>query len=336
MREIKNSLINLGHFLSESKNNAQLEDIINKAYVKNKWFIPEFITYNLNYWGEHLTSKKLDAWLDTYPTPSQRGKTVGIVMAGNIPLVGMHDMITVLLSGHKALIKTSSKDNVLIKFIADFLIKETPSLKEKICITDDFFTDVDAVIATGSNNTARYFDYYFKNIPHIIRRNRNGVAVLDGNESNDQLQQLAKDVFFHFGLGCRNVSKIYLPSDMDEKRIMNNMETFRYFTEHNKYMNNYLYNKTLLLMGQQAFLDNDFLLFREHTDITSPVAVLYYERYNNIQNLCSQLEKYKDNLQCITSENTDIENAIRFGETQNPDLTTYADNIDTMKFLLNL
>ncbi len=336
MQHIKRSLVNLGRILSETNTNNALEQAIQRAYTKNKWFTPEFIRYNLNHWGRLLTHKNLDAWLDAYPAPKNTQKTVGIVMAGNIPLVGLHDMISVLLSGHKALIKTSSKDSVLVKFVADFLCDDNPSLKQKINITDGFFTNVDAVIATGSNNTARYFDYYFKNTPHIIRKNRNGIALLDGEESNDQLKRLAKDVFLYFGLGCRNVSKLYIPQDMDEKRILNNMEDYRYFTEHNKYMNNHLYNKAILLMDQQAFLDNDFLLLREHDEIASPVAILYYERYHNLKTLFRQIKKHKNDIQCIAAENVAVENAVEFGETQHPGLTNYADDIDTMKFLLNL
>ncbi|MEA3448402.1 MAG: acyl-CoA reductase [Bacteroidota bacterium] len=335
MQHIKASLIKLGDFLGSTKN-AQLEQVIEKAYIENKWFTPEFIRHNLNYWAGKLTDETLSTWLNEYPELANKNKTVGIVMAGNIPLVGMHDMISVLLSGHKALIKTSSKDNILVKFVVDFLSDDEPSLKQKIYITDDFFTNVDAVIATGSNNTARYFDYYFKNIPHIIRKNRNGIAIMDGTESNEQLQRLARDVFLYFGLGCRNVSKLYIPQDMDEKRILDNMEAFRYFTEHNKYMNNHLYNKAILLMDQQAFLDNDFLILREHTDIASPVAVLYYERYHDVKSLFSQLKKNEDNIQCIATENIAIDNAVKFGETQHPDIITYADDIDTMKFLLHL
>ncbi|MGM0651078.1 MAG: acyl-CoA reductase [Bacteroidota bacterium] len=336
MHNIKTSLVNLGHFLSETNNNAELERIIHKAYLKNKWFTPEFIRYNLQYWSRHLQIDKIDAWLDAYPPPENPGKTVGIVMAGNIPLVGMHDMISVLLSGHKALIKTSSKDKVLIEFVADFLADNNPALKDKIHITEGFFTDVDAVLATGSNNTARYFDYYFKNVPHIIRRNRNGVAVLHGNESDKQLQNLAKDVFLYFGLGCRNVAKIYLPEGMNEKRLLDNMDSFQYFMQHNKYMNNYMYQRAFMLIDREPHLDNGFLLLRENPAIASPVAVLHYERYKKPEDLLIHLKHQKEQIQCIAAENISIENAVKFGKTQHPELNTYADDVDSMKFLLHL
>lgn len=257
-------------------------------------------------------------------------------MAGNIPLVGMHDLISVLVSGHKAFIKVSSKDRVLPECIRDILCGIDPQMSRFIHISDERFTNVDALIATGSNNTARYFDYYFRQTPHIIRKNRNGVAVLTGNETDAQLKALADDVFQYFGMGCRNVSKVYIPAGMDETRLLDNMEAYLHFTEHNKYMNNYVYHKAIMLMDRQKFLDNDFLCFREHKDIASPVAVLHYERYENAMDLRKHLEAEKQNIQCVVSEEFAWPENVAFGHSQNPPLNTYADNIDTIDFLLHL
>jgi hypothetical protein len=330
------TLVKLGQELSAPENHSILGPAISKAEAENRWFTREFILKNLNYWHRHLTKEKLETWLSAYSLPANHPQTVGIVMAGNIPLVGMHDLICVLLAGHKAFVKVSSKDKVLPNAIRDVLIHINPSLQEKITISDERFSNVDAVMATGSNNTARYFDYYFRSTPHIIRKNRNGIAVLTGQETDQDLQHLAHDVFDYFGMGCRNVSKLYLPASMDETRILDHMEAYSYFRNHNKYMNNYVYHKAIMLMDQQHFLDNDFLLLREHTDIASPVAVLHFERYDTVAGLKEHLKNEKNNIQCVASGNVDWPGQVNFGQTQNPDLHTYADGIDSMRFLLNL
>ncbi len=336
MNTMPDTLIKLGKELSKPESHAVLEPSISKAEAENPWFTRQFILKNLAYWHQHLTKEKLDAWLTEYSFPVNTPKTIGIVMAGNIPLVGMHDLLCVLLSGHNAFIKVSSKDRVLPNAIRDILINIDSSLKKRIIISDERFTNVDAVMATGSNNTARYFDYYFRNTPHIIRKNRNGIAVLTGKETVEDLQNLTHDVFDYFGMGCRNVSKLYIPRSMDETRVLDQMEAFRYFTDHNKYMNNYVYHKAILLMDQQTFLDNDFLLLREHADISSPVSVLHYERYDDTMALQQLLKNEEENIQCVVSHHFNWPGRIPFGQTQNPDLHTYADGVDSMKFLLNL
>ncbi len=333
---IRNNLVQLGKVLGRPKDHSELNTAITRAEIENPWFTRKFILQQIDYWHRNLTSQNLHKWLRHYPIPVKNPKTTGIVMAGNIPLVGMHDMISVLVSGHKAFIKVSSKDKVLPECIKDILCGIDSQMSRFIHISDERFTNVDALIATGSNNTARYFDYYFRQTPHIIRKNRNGVAVLTGNETDAQLKALADDVFQYFGMGCRNVSKVYIPAGMDETRLLDNMEAYRYFTEHNKYMNNYVYQKAIMLIDRQKFLDNDFLCFREHKDIASPVAVLHYERYENARDLRKHLEAEMHNIQSVVSEGFDWPENVAFGQSQNPPLNTYADNIDTIDFLLHL
>ena len=256
-------------------------------------------------------------------------------MAGNIPLVGFHDFISVLISGNKVLGKLSSNDKILLPFLTQKLIEIEPEFKEYIQFSDKKLENFDAVIATGSNNTSLYFEHYFGKYPNIIRKNRNSVAVLSGEESPTQLEALSKDIFTYFGLGCRNVSKLYLPKEYDFKPFFNAMYSQKDIIHNDKYMNNYDYNKAVYLMGGVNLLDNEFMLLKEDTGFSSPISVVFYEYYNSLQEVEKYLAKNTEKIQCVVST-SNIENAIPFGKTQSPELWDYADSIDTLEFLLNL
>ena len=252
-------------------------------------------------------------------------------MAGNIPLVGFHDFLSVLITGNKVLCKMSSNDKILLTFLIQKLIEIEPSFKDYIAITDGKLTDFNAVIATGSNNTARYFDYYFKKHPSIIRKNRNSIALITGDETPEQMQLLAKDIFTYFGLGCRNVSKILVPKNYNWDHFFNNMFVERELINNHKYANNYDYNKAVYLMSDIKLLDNEFMLLKEDEGYSSPISVVFYEFYESVLEAKEKLASDTDQIQCIVSKNH-----IPHGETQSPNLWDYADAVDTVKFILEL
>jgi hypothetical protein len=256
-------------------------------------------------------------------------------MAGNIPLVGFHDFLCVLLSGNKVLAKLSSNDKVLLPFLSDYLIKEEPLLAKRIEFTEGKLENFDAVIATGSNNTGRYFEHYFGKRPNIIRKNRSSVAILTGNESQDELEALGEDIFRYYGLGCRNVAKLFVPTGYDFDAFYKAMFTFQDVIHHHKYANNYDYNKAVYLMSDFKILDNGFLVLKEDEGFSSPIAALFYSQYDSQEKLREQLLMQEEQIQCIVSAETQS-NDIAFGETQNPQLGDYADGVDTMEFLLQL
>ncbi len=330
------ALSRLGSLLSEPETHDDIMRDIIRAEQENPWFTKAFIIKNLKYWGRLLTPENLNDFLNKYSQQSVQTKSVGIIMAGNIPIVGMHDLLMVILSGHKAIVKRSSKDRVLPEMIVRKLTEFLPEIQEQVVFETELFKNTDAIIATGSNNSARYFNQYFGNIPHIIRKNRNSAAILNGSESPEQLQALCDDVFMYFGLGCRSVSKLYVPEGYDVTKFLDACESWSHVMEHSKYMNNYIYQKAILLMDQQAHLDNDFLLLREHPDLASPLSVLHFERYQNIEQLITALNLLSDTIQCISSDIPGIPDSIPLGTCQNPGLKTFADNIDSLDFLLNL
>jgi hypothetical protein len=243
--------------------------------------------------------------------------------------VGFHDFLTVLISGSRLIAKTSSKDPGLIAFIADLLKEINPGFTNKILITDGLMKGFDSVIATGSNNSSRYFEYYFGRYPHIIRKNRNSVAVIEGSETDTELKNLGTDVFSYFGLGCRNVSKIFIPEGYNLSGLIENWQEFEYLINHNKYSNNYDFNKAVYLVNKESFMDTGYLLLKESGEIPSPVAVLYYEYYKSLSGVFSKIEAMSEKIQCVVSR--DI---TPFGTAQSPHLWDYADGIDTIEFLL--
>ncbi len=311
-------------------------ELLLKAYYHNRWFTVENIILSLKAISEYyLNENKLKTWLSSYKIPIHQPKRIGIVMAGNLPLVGFHDFLCVLASGNIAVVKMSSKDKILLPEIIAKLIEIQPDYKDKIIFTETL-KNIDAVIATGGNNSARYFDYYFGKYPNIIRKNRNSIAILTGNESSEQLLKLGNDVFLYFGLGCRNVSMIFLPEGYDITKLLSEWEgKFNYLMDETTYRNNYDYNRTLLLMNKIQHYASDYVMLNQDETIATPVSVLHYQFYNNIQEVKSFISSNNEAIQCVVAENENL-NALPFGSSQQPELWDYADNIDTMSFLISL
>jgi len=311
----------------------EAEEQLHLAKVLNPWFTKENIEKALGAWHEQLKVDMLTAWLNPYKLQEVSiPKKVLIIMAGNIPLVGFHDFLSVLISGHKVVVKMSSTDNVLVKILIEKLISIAPEFKESINFIDDVKNrNFDGVIATGSDNSAQYFEYYFKRAKKIIRKNRRSVAVLDGSESAMELQGLANDVFAYFGLGCRNVSKLFLPKGYDLDNLFKAFYSYSDVVNHKKYGNNYDYNKAIFLIGSNDLIENGFLLMKEDKSLLSPVAMLYYEFYNDMNTVEQFVEENAEKLQCVVSKKD-----IAFGNTQKPNLWDYADGVDTVDFLREL
>lgn len=298
----------------------------------NGWFTENNIRKSLFAWSEQLKPEHLSEWLSRYAFQENKApRKVGIICAGNLPLVALHDVLCTLLSGHVAYIKMSSDDNRLMPFLLQMLQRFDDSLADKIVFAEGRMNDMEAVIATGSNNTSRYFEQYFGHLPHIIRKSRTSVAILTGNESDEELKLLGNDVFDYFGLGCRSVSKIYLPDGFDIDRFFKAMFPFNDIVNHNKYANNYDYNKAVWLLNNEQLLDNGFLLLKQEGALASPTGSLYYEFYENESHLRRTLEARKEEIQCVVSSMD-----IPFGKSQQPALWDYADRVDTMEFLLGL
>lgn len=304
--------------------------IINRQHIYNGWFTKDSVQHSLLALGSKLNQKDLSEWLSNY-SYTNTPKKVAVIMAGNLPLVGFHDFLCVLLSGNKVIAKLSSDDNKLLPALASILMELNHDFRDKIEFALAKLEGMEAVIATGSNNSAMYFEKYFGKYPHIIRKNRTSIAVLDGSESKEQLENLGKDIFTHFGLGCRNVTQILMPKDFDLDRIFGAIVGFSDVVNHNKYGNNYDYNKAIFLMNQDSLLENGFILFKESKDIHSPLAVMYYHRYENESEVQDFLKENEDVIQCVVGNEF-----LPFGEAQNPQLSDYADGVDTMKFLEEL
>ncbi len=306
------------------------------AQHKNGWFLPEQVYFAAQQWAKALTKSNLANWTDSYNfSNSNKPKTVGIIMAGNIPLVGFHDLLCILISGHKVLIKPSSNDTKLITTICNYLIKTNTEFSNLILFTEGKLENYDAIIATGSNNTARYFEYYFKSKPHIIRKNRNSIAVLTGNETKNELIALGEDIFRYYGLGCRSVSKLFVPKNYDFDLFFNAMFIYQDLIKQEKYTNNYDYNKAVYLMSQFKLLDNGFLILKEDKSYSSPISSLFYEHYEHYTELNTKFIDDDEHIQCIVNYPESTKN-VEFGNTQTPMLSDYADGIDTIDFLLKI
>lgn len=326
------ALVELSDILK--KPDAELSLLINSSQQYNAWFTPENTAKAVAAIAEMLNPKDLHAWIEDNDSP-ETPLNIGLVLAGNIPLVGFHDILSVLGSGNRALIKLSSQDKKLTPYILNKLIGIEKGFENLISYVEKL-TDYDAVIATGSNNTSRYFEYYFSKVPHIIRKNRNSLALLTGNESADELKALGNDIFDYFGLGCRNVSKIYVPKGYNFNHFFESIQDFNYVLNHHKYNNNYDYNKSIFLVNMDKHLDNGFLLLKEDSRLASPLAVIYFEEYDNLQELEQNLKTIEDQIQCIISNAELNLKTYGFGKSQVPSLWDYADGIDTMKFLQGL
>lgn len=303
---------------------------------QDAWFTEEDILFALRQWAELLTSENLTQWLSRYTKfKDYTPKTVCVVMTENIPLVSFHDFLCVLLAGHTVVARLSSQNRVLLAFFSRYLREQEPSLAEKIHFVNGRLDHFDAVIATVSGNSSEYFERYFSKKPNIIRKNRNTVAVLTGTESETQLVALGEDVFRYYGLGFRNVSKIYVPGGYDFDAFFNALDLYSGSRYNHKYANSYDYNKAVYLMSSFKILDNGFLLLKEDEGFSSPIAVLFYEYYDSQVALCQQLKERKEFLQGVVSEGV-FSNEIAFGETQRPQLHDYAGGVDTMEFLLRI
>ena len=303
-----------------------------KAERENNWFTLPFIDLATTNIGRYFLQKDLlQKWANEYGLPAENPapKTVGIVMAGNIPLVGFHDLLSVFISGHKAMIKTSSKDETLVKHFVNKLIEWDASISDLIQFSP-MLKGCDAYIATGSNNSAGYFDYYFGKYPNIIRRNRTSVAVLTGNESANDLEKLADDVFLYFGLGCRNVTKIYVPSDYDFIPLLNAFRKYDYLDDQHKYKSNYDYNLAIHILNKKYYMSTPALILAEEASLFSPISQLNYEYYENADLLAETLRNIPE-LQCVVGKG-----GFPFGQAQCPSITDYADGVDTLAFLKNL
>lgn len=316
-----------------------LPEALHTATFYNAWFTPSSIATALGAWGKALTEDSLSTWISPYESgiKSSSSKRIAVIMAGNIPLVGFHDFLCVLMAGHCFVGKLSSSDKILLPAIADVLCKIEPGFESMIQFTESTLHDFDAIIATGSNNTARYFEYYFSKYPHIIRKNRNGVAVLTGNETEDQLKKLGLDICTYFGLGCRSVSKVFLPKGFAPEKLFVAIEPFiDVLGNHNKYMNNYSYNHSVFLLNATPHLDNGVFILTESEQYSSPIPVLYYQFYDDLLSLQEKLNLDDELIQCIANDAFTTDKTVLLGETQNPGLADYADGVDTMKFLNDL
>jgi hypothetical protein len=322
-------LVRLGDYMQNNGHDwVSAKELANRS---NPWFAPEFIEMSADSISiQFLQKDKLQNWVKQYNVPeiNEKQATVGVVMAGNIPMVGFHDMLCIFITGHKQRIKLSSKDDKLIKHLVDALIEWEPRVNELISIEENL-KGCSAYIATGSNNSGRYFDYYFGKYPHIIRRNRTSVAILDGTETPDELEKLADDIQTYFGLGCRNVTKLYVPEEYDFEPVLEALNKYAYYEDFHKYKHNYDYQLALLMMGNKFYMTNGTILLSQNASLFTAVSQVNYEYYNNEETIT--LLKNNTDVQCVVGHN-----GIPFGEAQHPSLSDYADGVDTMKFAVSL
>lgn len=311
--------------------------LIEKSIIQNPWFTKESVVMALKSIGGSLCEDKIEKWLDAYDISDiAKPKTVGIIMAGNIPLVGFHDLLCVLISGNNILAKLSSKDQFLYTIVKDILVKIDSSFDTRIKFTDGMIKDVDAIIATGSDNSARYFEYYFSKYPNIIRKNRNSIGVISGNETVEELQSLGDDIFTYFGLGCRNVSFLLVPKGYNFPKLIESIEGFSAVANHTKYFNNYEYQRAIMLMNLIPIFDNGFVLFKEGAVMSSPIGMINYQYYSSDSEVEEYVDENKSKIQCIVSQTKWSFDTYKLGEAQQPELWEYADNVDTLQFLLEL
>lgn len=339
------AFVHLGKFMSEftrpgawtgysngvsQTDHEEFTRAIENAYAYNGWFTPSEIRRALAGIVTWLQPDNLTQWLKELPE-NKNPKSVAVIMAGNIPLVGFHDIMCVLLTGNKVVCRFSSSDDKLLPVILKFLVQIEPRFNDYIRVGAQKLTEFDAVIATGSNNSSRYFDYYFSKYPHIIRKNRCSVAVITGNETEQELEALGHDIFDYFGLGCRNVGKIFIPEGYDLDKIFKGIFSFKEIINHAKYGNNYDYHKALYLLNQDDLIENGFILFKQDASLHSPLGVMFYERYAHMDEVKKILEEHKEEIQCVVGKDY-----IPFGRSQSPAIDDYADGVNTLKFLATL
>jgi hypothetical protein len=338
----------LGLFLKEhgtgtyTGNKAEheiFEQLIFQVKQHNAWFSEKNVRSAVEAIAVSLERSNIDRWLQPYAEALREVKEprkVAVIMAGNIPMVGFHDFLCVLMAGHHFMGKVSSDDHLLIPFMAALLLQFEPRFKDRILFSDSRLNDIQAVIATGSNNSSRYFDYYFGKYPHIIRKNRHSAAVLNGTESPEDFQLLGEDIFQYYGLGCRNVSKLFVPEGYRFDSFFEGIFNYSWVLENNKYVNNYEYNKTIYLLNSEKLLDNNFLLLRNDIALSSPIGVLFYEYYKDASALNSRLQMDKPFIQCLVSVDGSFPGSVPFGSSQKPMLWDYADGVDSMQFLMGI
>ena len=335
--------VKLGRFFSDYINNNlesleknKFDKAINESILHNSFFSKKNILKSLLSWSNVLTKKSIDDFLSNYLIKNKkREKKIAIIMAGNIPLVGFHDFFCVIISGNFAVIKLSSKDSHLFKFILSFLVKENPDFDTKFDVVESKLQIFDAVIATGNNISANQFELYFKKYPKIIRKNRHSIAILNGNETKKEIELLANDIFYYYGLGCRNVSKIFIPNNYNLDILFKSFVLWNEVINKNSYSNNYNYYRAIYLLNKEVFFDNGFVLLKESEKIGSPVGTIYFEYYKSDNEIKEMIKKNNEKIQCIVSNNN-YPKTIKFGETQMPNLNDFADDIDTFNFLLKL
>lgn len=330
------ALTNLGSYLLDPTNSIEITDIAHQARGQNGWFTPENTLISLKSIARnYLDQDRLTEFAGRYAEPTAP-KKIGVVMAGNLPAVGFHDALCVILSGHHLLVKPSKDDTVLMMYLLTTLQKLEPELTTSITFVDRI-NQADAYIATGSDNTARYFEYYFSSKPHVIRRNRTSVAVLTGKETDQELAGLLDDMLLYFGLGCRNVSKLYVPLEYDFTRLYESAESLRTtYAHHHKYFNNYEYNRAVLLVNGTPHQDNGFLIFTPNEALVSPLSVVYFEEYETPESVREHLTHQSEKIQCVVASTSLIPAGVPFGQAQSPGLADFADGVDTMAFLANL
>lgn len=335
--------VKLGRFFSDYINNNlesleknKFDKAINESILHNSFFSKKNILKSLLSWSNVLTKKSIDDFLSNYLIKNKkREKKIAIIMAGNIPLVGFHDFFCVIISGNFAVIKLSSKDSHLFKFILSFLVKENPDFDTKFDVVESKLEIFDAVIATGNNISANQFELYFKKYSKIVRRNRHSIAILNGYETKKEIELLANDIFYYYGLGCRNVSKIFIPNNYNLDILFKSFVLWDEVINKNSYANNYNYYRAIYLLNKEVFFDNGFVLLKESEKIGSPVGTIYFEYYKSDNQIKEMIKKNNEKIQCIVSNNN-YPKTIKFGETQMPNLNDFADDIDTFNFLLKL
>jgi len=333
IKERISGFVELGDYLS-NLSSEKLEELQVIARAENPWFTAENVKNAISGISQFLSENTLTNWAEQYSIKDQN-KVIGVVMAGNIPLVGFHDMLSVLMSGNILKAKLSSKDTVLMQHVINKLI-EINSHFEGLIIIADQLKEVDAIIATGSDNSSRYFDYYFSRYPNIIRKNRTSTAILSIEDSQEEINALGNDIFMYYGLGCRNVSKLYLPEKYNVSQFFEGLTQHESIIHNHKYQNNYDYNKSIYLVNGEKHYDNGFLLLKPDEQMVSPISVLYYEEYQNEEDLKRKISANSQKIQCVVSSNVEFPNSKAFGQAQFPAIDDYADGVDTMKFLTEL
>jgi hypothetical protein len=312
-----------------------LEKTLIESHSYNSWFTIDNLKLSLKNWSNSLQENIISDWLSKYNIEDKSSKKIAIIMAGNIPAVGFHDLLCSLLLNFDCIVKLSSEDKLLIPFIVKFLESRNEKLKNKVTFESEKLKDFDGVIATGNNNSHRYFDYYFSKYPNLLRKTRHSIAVLDGKESDNDLSELSNDIFNYFGLGCRSVSKVFIPYGYDLDLLFNAFFRHKEVVNHNKYVNNFDYNKAVYLMSKEKFIENGFIILKEESKLGSPIGCLFYEFYNDKKEITKLINNNSDSIQCVVS-NINFNTNIKFGQTQCPNINDYADNNDTIKFLLKI